>query len=296
MIATPQVRVSRVKRPAVRWHGGKWIAGKWIIDNMPAHSVYCEPYGGGANVLLQKPCCGPEVYNDLDGAVVNLFRVLQNPISAETLRRRLEFTPFARAEFDRSYEPPTDDIDFAWKTIVRSQMGHGTDSVTRTCRTGFRSKLTGSRAIPSETWERWPSSVPDLVDRLRGVTIERRDAVEVMLRFDRTDTLFYVDPPYVQSSRSSLGRRGVATHGYRHEMSDEDHRALSAALHGMKGMVMLSGYKTALYRELYGGWKSLESAALADGAKPRTEVLWFNAAAWEHRPQKQLAFATGAEA
>lgn len=248
---------------------------------------------GGGSVLMSKPRCGPEVYNDLDGSVVNVFRVLQDPRKAAKLRRRLALTPFARAEFDRTYEPPVDDVDAACKAIARSHMGHGTDSLTRSCRTGFRSKLSGSRALPSETWARWPDSVPAFVDRLRGVVIEQRHACEVMLRFDLPQTLFYVDPPYVHSSRTSLGERGAKTHGYRHELTDADHRELAAVLHGLKGMVMLSGYPSPLYDELYGAWQREECATLADTAKRRVECLWFNDAAWAARPQRGLALESG---
>ncbi len=285
----------KVTRPALRYHGSKWIIGEWIISQMPPHDVYVEAFGGAASVLLQKPRCGPEVYNDLDGAVVNVFRVLQDPVTAEQLRRRLALTPFARAEFDRTYEPPVDALDHACKMIARSQMGHGSDSTTRTCRTGFRSKMSGSRSLPSETWARWPAAVPEFVDRLSGVTIESRDACEVMLRFDAPRTLFYVDPPYVQSTRSSLGRRGLMTHGYRHEMTDDDHRRIAEVLHDLRGMVMVSGYRSALYDELYGDWNQLQCDTLADGAKKRTEFLWFNEAAWQaSRRQRVLPLEAGA--
>jgi DNA adenine methylase len=280
-----------VTRPLLRYHGGKWAIGEWIIAQMPPHEIYVEAFAGAASVLLRKERCGPEIINDLDGELVNVFRVLQDPVKAEQVRRRIALTPFARAEFDRTYETAVDDVDRACKTLARSQMGHGTDSITRSCRTGFRSKLSGSRALPSETWARWPAAVPEFVERLRGVVIENRDAAEVMLRFDMPGTLHYVDPPYVSATRSSIEGRSAKTHGYRFEMTDDDHERLAEVLLELKGMVMLSGYRSTLYDDLYGDWERLECETLADTAKPRTECLWFNAAAWERsRRQQSLGF------
>src|ERR1700753_245715 len=78
-----------VTRPILRYHGAKWKLAPWIIANMPAHTIYCEPFGGSGSVLLQKKRCGAEVLNDLDGELVRVFRVLQDPGKAEMVRRRL---------------------------------------------------------------------------------------------------------------------------------------------------------------------------------------------------------------
>jgi DNA adenine methylase len=239
-------------------------------------------------VLLRKERIPAEVYNDLDGRVVEVFRVLRDPAKAEAVRQRLSLTPFARAEFESCYEPGVDDVDAACKTIMLSFMGHGTDSITRSTRTGFRCKMSDDRATPAAPWKTYHEAVAAFTERLRGVVIECRDASEVMLYTDTPGTLFFVDPPYVASTRSSVQGRQQNTHGYKHEMDDADHRALAETLHGLQGMVMLCGYPSALYDGLYSGWNRLEREALADGAKKRTEVLWFNPAAWNARPQMEL--------
>ena len=243
---------------------------------------------GGGSVLLRKPRVAAEIYNDLDSRVVDVFRALRNPEMAEDIRRRLSLTPFARAEFDSCYEKSDDQVEEVCKTIMLSFMGHGTDSITRSCRTGFRAKMTDGRATPAAPWASYWEAIDTFVERLRGVVIEHRDASEVMLRMDRVNSLFFVDPPYVTATRSSLANRGVATHGYKHEMTDEDHRRLAVTLRDLQGMVMLCGYPCALYDELYGDWQRIEREALADGAKVRTECLWFNDAAWHRRPQMEL--------
>jgi DNA adenine methylase len=107
------------------------------------------------------------------------------------------------------------------------------------------------------------------------VAIERRDAAEVINRLDAPSALFYVDPPYPTHTRTA----SVGKHGYRHELTDDQHRALGRTLHAADGMVVLSGYACPLYdRELYSDWERHEKKALADGARQRTEVVWLNRA------------------
>jgi len=264
-----------LSRPVLRYHGGKFILAPWIIGFFPPHRMYCEPFAGAASVLMQKPRSTAECINDLDDRIVAVFRCLRDPEKAEELRRRLVLTPFARAEFEESYSPAVDEIDAVRKTIVLSFMGHGSDSVGRGYRTGFRCKDTEGRALPSNEWANWPDQIPAFIQRLRRVAIERRDAVEVINRIDAVGTLFYVDPPYPAHARTS----SVGKHGYRHELSDDQHCELAKTLHAVEGMVVLSGYACPLYdRDLYPDWERHETKALADGARPRMEVVWLNPA------------------
>lgn len=194
----------QVSRPVLRYHGGKFRLAPWILSFFPPHRCYVEPFGGAASVLMQKERCAAECYNDLDSRVVNLFRVLRDPATAAELRRRVELTPYARAEFEWSYEPAVDDIDDAHKLIVLSFMGQGSDSSTRSCRTGFRSKLSDGRAFPAYEWASWAEAIPAFTERLRGVLIENRDALEVIQRCDSPGTLIYADPPYCHETRTAL--------------------------------------------------------------------------------------------
>lgn len=266
-------------RPVLRYHGGKFRLAPWILSFFPDHVVYVEPFGGAASILLQKARVGAECYNDLDGNVVNLFRILRDPERALELQRRVELTPFAREEFDWAYEPVVDDMDGAHKLIIKSFMGHGSDSATRSCRTGFRSKLSDGRVLPSVEYSTWSNAIPDFTRRLRGVVIENRAAIEVIERMDSPVSLIYADPPYCHSTRSSLKGRSTTTHGYRHEMNDADHEQLAGVLHAAKGMVILSGYPSSLYdRDLYPDWIRHERKHIADGGKVRKEVIWMNQA------------------
>lgn len=278
-------------RPVLRWHGGKWLLAPWIIGFFPRHRIYVEPFGGAASVLLRKPRAHAEVYNDLDATVVNVFRVLRDRDMADELARRLALTPYARAEFDLSYEPPADDIDLAHKTIVRSFMGFGSDSITRTCRTGFRAALTGGAdAFPSREWGSFHQLVAVFTERLRGVLIEQRPAIELFDRTDGPDTLYFLDPPYILSTRSAMANGRAAVHGYTHEMTDDDHLQLLGRIREIDGMVVLSGYHHPLYDDALVGWGRFEREALADGARRRTEVLWINPACMaELEAEGQLA-------
>ncbi len=254
-------------RPALRYHGGKWMLAPWIIQHFPPHRIYVEPYGGGASVLLRKARCYAEVYNDLDGEIVNLFRVLRD--QGDELRRLVELTPYAREEFIQSYEPTECHMERARRTLVRAAMGFGSASATGQP-TGFRADSNRSGTTPAHDWKNYPDTMHLVIDRLRGVVIENKDALGVMKGMDTVDTLHYVDPPYVQSTRNSNSQ------SYRFEMSDDDHRSLAETLSSLKGKVVLSGYPSPLYDELYGGWHQVTKAACANGKSKRTEILWFN--------------------
>lgn len=258
-----------VPRPVLRWHGGKWLLAPWIIEHFPSHQVYVEPFGGAASVLMRKARSYAEIYNDLDGDVVNLFRVLRSPRTDE-LVAAVRLTPFARTEFQEAYQPTNDDFERARRLIIRSFMGFGSNGHNKL--TGFRANSNRSGTTPAHDWVNYPDSLAEVVKRLQGVTVESKDAKAVMLQHDAPTTLHYVDPPYVMATRSDEGA------DYAHEMDDSDHAGLLECLRGLSGMVVLSGYPHPLYDAALSDWQRVEKAALADGAKPRTEVLWINPA------------------
>lgn len=266
------------RRPIMRYHGGKWRLASWIISHLPPHRCYVEPFGGAASVLLKKPRSFAEIYNDLDVDVVNVFRILQEPAAALELKRRCEMTPFARAEFDLAYEVSTDPIEAARRILIRSWMGHGASGV-RAHRTGFRVNPHRQRTTAAGDWAGWPHAIPAFTDRLRGVILEMRPAAKVIADHDRPDTLYFIDPPYMFETRSQKRKGSDLYHGYKHELSDDDHAALLDQLCGLCGMVVLSGYASDLYEARLGGWQRIEKEAFADRGGARTEVIWLNPAA-----------------
>ena len=257
-------------RPALRYHGGKWRLAPWIISYFPTHRIYVEPFGGAASVLLRKPRSYAEVYNDLDGEIVNLFRVLRNPTQARELVRLVELTPFARAEFEESYLPHGDPIEQARRTLLRSFAGFGSAMAQRHA-TGFRDNTTRAGTTPAHDWATFPAALALIAERMRGVVVDMRPALDLLRRHDTPETLFYLDPPYVATTRSERYRHSA----YSHEMTDDDHREMAAMVRALRGMVIISGYPCELYdRELFPDWQRIERAAHADGARDRTEVLW----------------------
>jgi len=272
----------------LRWHGGKWRLAPWIIQHFPPHRVYTEAFGGAASVLLRKPRCYAEVYNDLDGDVVNLMRVLRSP-EATDLVRAVELTPFARDEFESAYAETDDPIEMARRLIVRSFMGFGSDGFNRDVRTGFRANSNRSGTTPAHDWINYPASLRAVVERVRGVVIEHRPASEVLSAHDAPDTLHYLDPPYLPETRSPKRRKtGERYHAYRHEMTEQDHVALLGVAVNLRGSVVISGYPSRMYDDALAGWRRVDCRALADGAAKRIEVLWINSHAIE-RLDGQLA-------
>lgn len=269
------------KRPALRYHGGKWLLAPWIISHLPEHRIYVEPYGGAGSVLLRKPRSYSEVYNDLDGEIVNFFKVLRG--REDELLRLLELTPYARREYRASLKTTRNPLEMARRTVIRSFMGHGSDSINRGVCTGFRANANRNGTTPAHDWSNLPRHLRQVADRLRGVVIEDRPAIEIIAQQDSSETLFYVDPPYPKITRSR-----ARDHGYRLELSDSDHEELARVLRDVSGMVVLSSYPSRLYSQLYADWFSVEKPALGDGATARTELLWFNPAAWARQPAPRL--------
>jgi DNA adenine methylase len=287
------------RRSALRWHGGKWKLAPWIIGHFPAHRVYVEPFGGAASVLLRKPRAYAEVYNDLDDWAVNLFRVLRDETLSARLLEALRLTPFARTEFEvgrELTEAVGDPVELARRLIVRSFMGFGSNAHNGRS-TGFRANSNRSGTTPAKDWSNYPDALPALIERMRGVVIENRDAMQVMLAHDGLETLHYVDPPYMAETRSPGNKYDLKYRMYRHELDDDAHAKLLDDLQTLAGMVILSGYASPLYDRTLGNWRRVETQAHADGARDRTEVLWINpqacAAMEAETAQQDFAFPEG---
>lgn len=268
---------TEVKRPLLRYHGGKWKLFPWVYSYMPRHRIYADSYGGAGSILLRKKRSYAEIYNDLDGEIVNLFRVLRSVEQARGLMQLVELTPYARDEFEVSLIATDDPVEQARRTLFRFAAGFSTAGTNPDgWRTGFRGNVTRSGSTPVHNWRNFPQALQEIIERLRGVVIENRPAIDVIQQYDSLETLHYIDPPYPFSTRN---KRWVGK-AYRHEMTDDDHRELASVLRHVKGMVLISGYPCKLYdEELYPDWYRVTRKAHADGAAERIEVLWINDAA-----------------
>lgn len=263
------------KKIAFGWYGGKFSHLDWLLPLLPVAEHFCEPFGGSAAVLVNRDPAPIETYNDLDGEVVNFFRVLRE--KPDDLIRAIGLTPFSREEFEFAIDHQEDiklsNLERARLFFIRA----------RQVRTGLAQKASSgrwanckltSRAGMSGAVSRWLGSVdglPEIAERLVRVQIENAPAVEVIGRYDSSDTLFYCDPPYTHDSRGDIN-------AYKYEMNNEAHRELAGALKSSKGMVAVSGYESPLMNELYKGWNKILGPVknINSVRQPRQEILWVN--------------------
>lgn len=275
-------------KPPFAYYGGKTTLGERIADAFPRHRHYVEPFAGSMAVLLAKAPAPFETVNDLDEHLMTFWRVLRD--QPDELARVCAQTPHSRAEYYAARatfgEGEASDLERARRVWVSLTQGRG--GTLRT--TGWRHfQDPGSRG---------PASMPDYlssyVERMRAaasrianVSLECRPALDVITDYGRhAEVLVYADPPYLGTTRSSRQ--------YRVEMSHEaEHRELAEALRACKSAVVLSGYASPLYEQLYGDWFQVEISTYTgqgnhvDGARNdrRTEVLWVN-----RRPEGVLDF------
>jgi DNA adenine methylase len=289
-----QVAPDAPSRPALRYHGAKWRLAPWILAHVPPHELYCEPYGGSAAVLLRKERSLLECYNDMDGEVVNFFRVMRD--QPGPLIAAIELTPYAKAEWQLSYEPAQDPVEAARRFYLRAYMSIA--GPTAQWNTGWRRQKKFSRGTGGEN-KMTPAPLSFMrvehlyavAGRLRGVQIEQDDALAIIQRYDTPETLHYIDPPYVHDTRSKW--KNVA---YSHEMSDEQHLEMSRILHQVEGMVVISGYRCDLYDELFAGWLRVDRSTRVNGPGSAIESLWLSPRVTARLAHADLPLFAGQEA
>ena len=256
------------------WYGGKFNHLDWLLPLLPEAHHYCEPYGGSGAVLLNRAPSPVETYNDLDGEVVNFFRVLRE--QKDELLTQIALTPFSREEYflavsDQQHEIPQ--LQRALRFFIRARQSRSGLAQTASLGRWANCKNT-SRAGMSGVVSRWLGSVkglPDIAIRLLRVQIENRPATDVINIYDDEGTLFYCDPPYPHDSRGD-------TKSYAYEMTDADHVLLSWTLHQIKGKGAISGYQCDLLNDLYSDWNlHLAPPKQSHAIKQlRQEALWTN--------------------
>lgn len=251
----------------LHYPGSKRRLAPWIIGYMPPHHSYVEPYFGGGAILFEKPASPIETVNDLDGDVVNFFRVIQNPERRKRLQERLVYTPYARQVYDETFQrEPEGPIEQAAFFAIRSMQSHGF-RLTEKC--GWKKDVHGREAAYAvRYWNELPELLAEMAIRLKQVQIENRPALELIKAFNHPNVLIYADPPYVLSTRTRKQ--------YRYEMTDQGHKEMLEELCQSQAMVMLSGYDCSLYEEYLSGWHKVQMATRAQNSLPRVETLWMN--------------------
>ncbi len=249
-----------------KYPGSKWRIAKWIIDFFPDHHSYLEPFAGSLAVLMNKPRSHIETVNDLDGNVVNLFQWIKD--DPEKLAHEIYYTPYSRQIYNEAFQAePEDSLQAAVNFFIRLSMGHGFR--TNGEKVGWKNDIQGrERAYAARDWAALPDRIMQAAERLRGVQIECRPAIEVIKRFNFKNVLVYADPPYVLSTR----------HGkqYRCEMDDAEHEQFLLALLAHKGPALVSGYDSELYNELLKGWYWKEVDTYSQVGSKKREILWMN--------------------
>jgi len=262
----------------LHYAGSKWSMADWIIEHMPPHQTYLEPFFGSGAVFFNKPPSPLETINDIDGDVVNLFRMIRD--RPDELARLVYWTPYSRKEYCASYDMDgADELERARRFLVRCWMARGAKTSDRT---GWRHIIDHSGPSVVKAWNELPGKIAEIAERLKNVQLEQQPAIQLIQRYKRPDVLIYADPPYLLSTRS--GRM------YKHEMTDEDHAELLDVLDAHPGPVLLSGYANPLYDERLKHWHREEKQVLAEAGLVRTEVLWINPIAAEHAGRQLTLF------
>lgn len=255
--------------PPFTYYGGKITLGPTIAALLPRHEHYVEPYAGSLAVLLAKRPSRAETVNDLDRDLVTFWRVLRD--RPEDLAHAAALTPHSRAEYQAACEPleELDDLERARRTWVRITQGRSMSLDVTGWKYGRdpigRSPVGKGRATFVER-------IPPAARRLAFVTLECRDALDVIRDYGTEPTVcLYADPPYLGSTRSG---------SYRHDLkADAAHVELAEALNACRASVVLSGYASPLYEDLFAGWHRTDLKApttLAGARSDVPEVLWSN--------------------
>lgn len=251
----------------IKYYGGKTYMTDIIKDNFPSEfKTYIEGFGGGASVLFSKEPSKIEVYNDLEENVYSLFKVLSNESLMKEMKSKLDLTPYSRQireEFKSDLKKnDLSIVERAYKFFYVNRTsfnGVGGFSVTMLSRRNMMKNVSSYLALID--------GLESFHQRLSSVVIEHLDIFDLLSKYDYEDTFFYLDPPYVQSTRRSSQR-------YEVEMSDDDHKKFVEICNTLKGKVLISGYDSPIYDELKGFEKVTFKSPNAGSSA--TECLWRN--------------------
>lgn len=248
----------------LKYPGGKWRIADWVISHFPAHRVYVEPFFGSGGVFFNKEPSYIETINDINGDIVNLFKVIRERPSA--LAAALELTPYSRAEYVACYDMTVgDEVERARRVLVRHHQSFGTTNQNKYT---WRHGRTSTSPKTAAQWSKLPEVVYEICGRLKGAQIECTDALTLIKAYDSEETLLYLDPPYLQGLR----RRNM----YTCEMTNSQHIELIKLLLQSKSKICLSAYDNELYNDYLKGWYTAEKKTTAQMGLQRTEKLYMN--------------------
>ncbi len=273
-------------RPPTQYFGSKGRLAPWIASLLPPARTYVEPFCGSAAVLFAKPPSPTEILNDSDGDLVCLFRVLRD--HGAELARALTLTPYARAELAAANldQPGLDELERARRVFVRLNM-----SISRTLgrQRGFAATFNTNGADHAHKFASLVDHLPATAGRLRRVILECRPAVEVIAKYSAPNAVIYCDPPYLHTTRSAQAKRRGADYACEYA-TEAEHRDLAAALHATPAAVLISGYPSPLYHELYdqaGWWRTERTVDKPSSLVSGGRAVHAIEAVWSNRPLRQ---------
>lgn len=247
----------------LKYPGSKWRISDWILSYMPEHKVYCEPFFGSGAIFFNKKPSYIETINDIDNDIVNLFEICRT--KPEELATLINLTPFSREEYIRCYERSDNKLEQARRTLVRYHQSFGTSNSRKR---SWRNVQTSGGPRTATMWNYLPETVVEVCQRLKEAQIENTDALTLIARYNSSDTLLYLDPPYLQSLR----KKNI----YKNEMSEEQHIKMLQLIQRTKSKVILSGYDNDLYNDYLRDWCTAEKQTTIQLGLSRTEKLWMN--------------------
>ncbi len=253
----------------LKYPGSKWNIACRLVELIPKHHSYVEPFFGSGAVFFQKAPSDIETVNDLDSDVTNLFRCIQK--DSERLARLIMTTPFSREVYNSQFtghtEPQTDNYGRAAGFLVRCWQGYGYRTTGEMV--GWKNDVVGrEKAYALWDWYRLPEWVIAITERLRMVQIENRQALEIIKRFNHPNAFQYWDPPYLLGTRN--GKQ------YKHEISDAGHEELLRTALSSEAKIMISGYESEMYNDYLRSWHKEYFKSCAEQGMARTEVIWMN--------------------
>ena len=281
--------------PALRWHGGKKYLSEWLGSMLPKHIHRVHLYAGGLAEARTWPIEGYSlVANDINGLLLNFYRVLQGEETFKAFMRKVAAVPVSRKEWDEAdnmmggaiasgipvHYGGHAHVDGAVSFFIwnRQSMAGRMDCFSPLTRKRTR----GGRNAEVNSWWGAIDGLLEFKAYLDNYVLECDKALKVLKREDGEDSLFYLDPPYVNCDK---GEGRTTPDVFHYEMTTKDHEDLMKALTGgLQGKVMLSGYRSELYDDYLTearGWVSKEKEIdnkAAKGAVKRkmVECCWMN--------------------
>ena len=243
--------------------GGKFYLADFIISNFPEHKIYVEPFCGGGTVLLRKNPSEIEIINDIDSGIISIFESVKNDCNnfLEKLSQieycKENFTKALNNEFDKPIN------EFILRRMSRSGMKKNFS---------WSERLRGGQVGDVNAWQNAIKNIPLTSKRLQNVKIYNKPAIEIIKIYNNENVLLYCDPPYLHETR-------VSKNVYDYEMNRQEHIELAEELNDFKGKVVLSGYESNLYNQLYKNWNKIEKSIVNHSSQQKKkslkkEVLW----------------------